>query len=217
MDPRGSPAPPQLHGARLPRRLPSRCGSLLARAALHKPGLTPRPDLRERRRCDPREWPDDPRHFQGRLELREQWPGPSHDWRHPDRSAMGRIGRVVLLRRRPARPGRRHSTSVRRPQLALHRPHFGRDHHRGRDRPRSARGLLRRGHRLDHFAVLRPDLGLPGHPARDRARYRPQHQRLPPRAYQHCRRQPLDPDCRHRVRVRPVHRETAARTGARAP
>src|SRR5262249_11802286 len=40
---RGPPPPPQLYGARLPRRLPSRCHRLPARAALHQPGFTPGP------------------------------------------------------------------------------------------------------------------------------------------------------------------------------
>ena len=116
----------------------------------------------------------------GGTELREERRGPPDAGRHPDRAAVGRVRRPVLLRRGRSRPRRGHPASLRRPQLAPDRPHLGGDLHDPVDHPRPARRLLRRRFRLDHLAVLRPDLGLPGHPARDRARYRPLDRRLPP-------------------------------------
>ena len=182
MGARRSPPPSELHRARLPRDLHPRPTPLLRGcAALRGPCLTPRADRRERERRHPRERQDDPA-------PRERWSDLQQErnrhaarrCRRPDRPAVGRVRRPVLLRRRPARPRRGHATSLRRPQHALDRHRLGGIRHRLGDPPRSARGLLRRRDRLDHLASVRPDLGVPGHPARDRARHRARHQRLPP-------------------------------------
>ena len=88
--------------------------------------------------------------------------------------------RQVRPRRRQARPRRRRAAALRRPQLAQGRHRLGADLHAPRRRARAARRLLRRLGRLGDHALLRPDLGVPGVPARDRARLRARDQRLPP-------------------------------------
>ena len=95
--------------------------------------------------------------------------------------------REVRPRRRQPRPRRGRAAALRGPQLAEDR-HWLRIHlHLFRGPVRAHRRLFRRLGRLDHHAFLRPDLGLPGAAARDRARQRAVDQRLPPLRHQHRR------------------------------
>ena len=192
----GPPPPPQLRRARLSRRLhPHRRSPACSRRSTRPTSHTSAPNDENASGYIHENGQRIPIISHSHSTLREERRGAPDAGRHPDRAAVGRVRRPVLLRRGRSRPRRGHPAALRRPQLAPDRSRRGGDHHHPVDHPRAGRRLLRKRSGLDHLAVLRPDLGLPGHPARDRARYRALDQRLPSLGYQHRGRQPLDSDC----------------------
>ena len=131
--------------------------------------------------------------------------------RHPHRPGLAR---VLPARRRLERARPRGANPLRRPDLALRRRVIGAPLRRAGARDGPDRGIHRRHRRLGPLAAARPDLVVPGVPARGRARDDARGGRPRGRAAARLVQLARDPDRGDRRRLRALRGPADPRPGA---